>query len=279
MENENLKDKSLELPEKAYKILSRAQKGEDITVRDDQYEFPSLLDSVKICRQKGFRFRLIDSGNLDRFQLEWLAGAGADVYTSDEVRKNLSEFDLVNRACKKGGAIFGYFFHGSFEPDEEQDSISFFDLLEMGRTGIYLYCTNRVREREIAQLNELAYACKKGGGWLVYYHNGTLEHSFEELGRNGAWIHITDLSIRESENAALVLDELKFLLSVGLNLVLHLENEMDFSLLRDVIRAGALVLFKSSLFDYKSPFRELEKEVKRKNLDFRAYYLYPTFLP
>jgi hypothetical protein len=45
------------------------------------------------------------------------------------------------------------------------------------------------------------------------------------------------------------------------------------------MKTGAFVLFKSSLYDYKSPFRVLERESRKRKIDFRAYYLYLTLLP
>lgn len=282
MNKEDEKENGLKSPDKGYELLSQAEKGQDITVRDDQYDFPWLLDSVRLCRQRGSHFRLVDSGKLDRVQLEWLAEAGADLYTSDEVRDNFLELELVNRASKKGGGIFAYFHHGPLndkESDEKSKAIFFSDLREMGRNGIYLHLTNREREREVFRLNELAYACQKGGRWLVYYHHGPIVPSLEELGGKGAWIHISDQSLHEPEDASLVLDKVKSLLSGGTKLVLHLEKGLDFSLLQYLIGTGVFVLFKSSLFDYKSPFRNLEKKASQRKLDFRAYYLYPTFLP
>lgn len=282
MENENLKNKKTVLPEKAYELLSRTREGADITVRDDQHDFPSLLDSVKQCRKQGFRFRLIDSGVLDSFSLEWLGKAGADVYTSDEVRVEALELELVNNACKKGTAILSYFYHGPLEPDEPEkgaDSLSFSELKNMARNGIYFYITNRERELSFQALNELAHACLRGRSWLVYYHFGLLEPSLEELGRNGAWIHITDQCFHEAENTDLVLDAVKSALSSGVKMVLHVEKGLDYALLRDIMSAGTYILFKSSLFDYKSPFRPLEREARKRKLDFRACFLYPNFLP
>jgi len=279
MADESIKDKNVELPKKAYELLSRAGKGTDITVRDDQHEFPWLLDSVKLCRKKGARFRLIDSGKLDRFQLEWLAGAGADLYTSDEARAEASELEYVNRTCQKGGAFVAYFHYGSLESEEESSSISFLDLKDMGRSGIYFYLSNREMKREISKLNELAHACRKGGSWLVYYLHGSLENSLEDLARNETWIHVTDQIFQEPEDPTLVLDKVRAAVSAGAKLILHVEKGLDLSLLRDVIKTQAFVLFKSSLFDYKSPFRALERKVRKRKLDFRAYYLYPAFLP
>lgn len=279
MADESIKDINVELPKKAYELLSWAGKGKDITVRDDQHEFPWLLDSVKLCRKKGARFRLIDSGKLDRFQLEWLAGAGADLYTSDEARAEASALEHVNRTCQKGGAFVAYFHYGLLESEEKPGSISFFDLKDMGRSGIYFYLSNREMKREISKLNELAHACRKGGGWLVYYLHGSLENSLEDLARNEAWIHVTDQIFQEPEDPTLVLDKVRAAVSAGAKLILHVEKGLDLSLLRDVIKTQAFVLFKSSLFDYKSPFRALERKTRKRKLDFRAYYLYPTFLP
>ncbi len=279
MADENIKDKNVELPKKAYELLSRADKGTDITVRDDQYEFPWILDSVKLCRKKGARFRLVDSGKLDRSQLEWLAGAGADLYTSDEARAEGTELEHVNNACQKGGAFIAYFHYGPLESEEEPSSVSFFDLKDMGRSGIYFYLSNREIKREISKLNELAHACRKGGSWLVYYLHGPLEDSLEELVRNETWIHVTDQIFQEAEDPALVLDKVRAAVSAGAKLILHVEKGLDISLLRDVIKTQAFVLFKSSLFDYKSAVRALERKARNRKPDFRAYYLYPTFLP
>jgi hypothetical protein len=279
MADESIKDKNAELPKRAYQLLSLAGKGKDITVRDDQHEFPWLLDSVKLCRKKGARFRLVDSGKLDRSQLEWLAGAGADLYSSDEARAEASALEHVNSACQKSGAFVAYFHYGPLESEEESSSVSFFDLKDMGSSGIYFYLSNREIKREISKLNELAHACRKGGSWLVYYLHGSLENSLEELARNETWIHVTDQIFQEPEDPALILDKVRAAVSAGAKLILHVEKGLDLSLLRDVIKTQAFVLFKSSLFDYKSPFRALARKARKRKLDFRAYYLYPTFLP
>lgn len=276
MEDERLKSIK-ESPEKTYELLSLADKGKDVTVRDDQYDFSCLLDSVKRCRRKGFRFRLIDSGRLDRFQLEWLAEAGADIYTSDEARFDFSELELVNRACRRGGAIVAYFHHGPFE-SEGGSAFSFPELVGIGRCGIYLHLTNRERQRDISRLNELAFGCRKGGSWLVYYHHGALEPPLAELGRNKAWIHISDQSLSETGDA-LIVDRVKEALSRGVRFVIHIEKGVAFFLLREVMAAGAFVLMKSALFDFKSPFRILAKEARKRGPDFRSCYLFPAFMP
>jgi hypothetical protein len=279
MNAENRKERNTEGKDQAFESLFSVRKGEDVTLRDDLYEFSVLLDAVKIAIRKGVRFRLIDTGQFDQFQIEWLAEAGADIYSSDEARTDLQELELVSRACKKGGAACAYFLHGSLGAEEETGAVSTLNPQNLGRAGIYVHVTNRQKQRDIAQLNELAFACRKGGSWLVYYHHGPLELSLEELAGSQAWIHASGRIFQEVEDPALILDKLKAAISAGLRCVLHVEKGLDISLLQDVINARAWILFKSSLFDRKSLMRTLEKRARRKKLDYRAYYLYPNILP
>lgn len=278
MEKEITNKTDAEAIEKGYEFLSLAAKEQDITVRDDQYGFYWLLDSAKLCQKKG-RFRLIDSGQLDRFQLKELAAAGADFYTSDKARQDAQELEFISKAYKKGRGLMAYFHYGALEKGEESDSLSFSDLMDMGRSGVYLYLSNREKERGFSKLNQLAYSCRKGRSWLVYYHHGSLEPSLMELGGNGSWIHVSDRSIQGTEEKELLLlGVIKSARSAGANLVFYVEKGLDVFLLKKIIRAGAVVLFKFPLIDYRSPFKSLEKEARKKKLDFRAYYLYPKFL-
>jgi len=277
MEKEITNKTNAEAIEKGYEFLSLAAKGQDITVRDDQYGFYWLLDSAKLCRKKG-RFRLIDSGQLDRFQLKELAAAGADLYTSDKARQDVQELEFISKAYKKGRGLIAYFHYGALEGAEESDFLSFSDLMDLGRSGVYLHLSNREKERGLSKLNQLAYSCRRGQSWLVYYHHGSLEPSLMELGGNGSWIHVSDRSIQGTEDNELLLDVIKSARSAGTNLVFYVEKGLDVFLLKKIIRAGAVVLFKSSLIDYRSPFKPLEKEARKKKLDFRAYYLYTIFI-
>jgi hypothetical protein len=279
MENERRKESNEAHEERTSETLASLTRGEDITLRDDLYDFSFLLDAVKAARRKGVRFRLIDTGKFDRFQLEWIAEAGADLYTSDEARADSLELELVNKACRKGRGICAYFHHGPLNAEEESESISYSGLQNLGREGIFIHLTSRHNERSHLQLNELAFACRRGGSWLVYYHFGSLEFSLEELARNGAWIHTSEQIFKQAEDKSLVLDNLKSAISAGLRFVLHVEKELDISLLNDMMNARAFILFRSSLFDHKSPFRALEKKAMQRKLDFRAYYLYPNILP
>jgi hypothetical protein len=86
--NQDIKDNiAADAPLKGFQLLASVTQDPILTVRDDLYDFSSLLDAVKLRRKQRLntRFRLVDSGALSLAQVEWLASEGADVYTSDEV--------------------------------------------------------------------------------------------------------------------------------------------------------------------------------------------------
>jgi hypothetical protein len=278
MDNKKQNEKMPVQPEKASELFSLLKKKQNITVRDDQYDFSTLLDAVRQFRDLRYRFRLIDTGRFDPFELEWITSHGADLYTSDESRPSVLEMELISAAARKGNAVVSFLINGKLEADEE-NVLSFADLLNVGRSGAFLHLTNRRQERDIQKICQLAYNCTRSGSWLVYYHHGPLEVSLLELGRNGAWIHITDQSLGGEEDRSMIRDIVLSAQSAGSNLILHWDNGNQFSLLDDIVKAGAVVLFKSPLFDYKSPLKDLEKGIRRKRLDFRAYYLHPSVLP
>ena len=264
---------------KVFELLSRATSGTDITIRDDQNDFPAFQDSARLCREKSGRFRLIDTGKFSVFELEWLAQAGADIYTSDEARPKKAEVELLARACSKGQAVVAYFYQGSIRRNKEGVSAAPSVLRGISQSGAYLHLSNRDGERDFSLLSELAYACRKGGAWLVYYHHGRPADGLKDLAGSGGWIHLSDQGFKYGEDAALLFDVAKQAAAAGAGLVLHVEEAASASALRDVLQAGAFVLFKIPGLDYKSPLWPLQQQARRKDLDFRAYYLYTTILP
>lgn len=256
-----------------------AEKGHEAILRDDQSEFASLFDRAKEAQKKGRRINLIDTGKLDSVKLEWLGEMGTNLYTSDEAKRSTQELMFINRVYKRSGGIVAYFHHGPIETEEKPEIVILSNLKVMGRSGIYLHLSNRERQRSLVELEELAYDCRKGEAWLVYYHLGPLEQRFEDLAGSGAWIHLSDLSLKQEKDVSFLLEVIRAARDAGTNLILHLEKGIPFSWVRDVLNAGAIVLFKTALSDYKSPFRTLEIKAKKQRLDFRTYYLYSTFLP
>jgi len=279
MNNERQEQKDISSKERTFELLSLVTKNQTLTVRDGQFDYCTILDAIRRFRDKKHRFRLIDTGRFSPFELEWLTAGGADLYTSDEIRTNAQELELINASSKRGKATVAYFYRGILGAEEQESSFPLADLMNVGRSGIYIHITNRESKQDVSIMTHLAHNCRRGGTWLVYYHHGPLETSLMDLGRNGAWIHISDLSLEGEESQSIVKDVILSARSAGGNLVLHWEKGIPYYLLVDIVMAGAFVLFKSALFDYRSPYKALENEVKGKRLDHRAYYLYPTVLP
>lgn len=264
---------------KEFELLSRARKGLEITVRDDQQEFAALLDAAKTCRRRGRRFRLIDTGKFSLFDLEWLAEAGADIYTSDEARSDKAELDLLSKACARRRGIVAFLQHGAVMENPEGGAPSLDFLLEIGRSGVDLHLTNREKTRDFGHLAGLAYACRQAGSYFVYYHHGRPTAGLEDVVRNGAWIHLSDRSFQAEEDAPLLADLLRQATAAGAGIVLYIEKGQDLSALRELFKKGACMLFKIPPSDYRSPLRALETAARKRAPGFRTYYLYTTFLP
>lgn len=263
-----------------FKLLSLVLDGEDVTVRDDQYDFLWLPEAIKRCRKRGFRFRLIDSGHFDFSQLGWLVQAGADLYTSEEVRPQNTELQFLSKTAQKGRAIVAYFLRSRTEEesDKEAQDSTLADAVNLAASGAYLYISSKKAKLNLSQLSQLARASHLAGSWLVYYHHGPLESDLDRLAASGAWIHLSNKSLQEEDEFPLLLSIIKSARYSGANLIFHLERGVDGNLVMDVVKEGAFVLFDSFLPDFKSPLYSIAKQVRRKKLDFRSYYLYPHFL-
>jgi hypothetical protein len=181
-------------------------------------------------------------------------------------------------AAKKGGAIAAYFHHAAFELEAKEKSVPFASLQEMGRSGLYLYASNSRFEREFPKLEELAYACAKGGSLFVYYHHGRLEPALESLCREGVWIHVSGRSLQKEEDAVFLCDCIRVAGTARANVVLHVESPINLNWLEDIFRAGAVVMMNLPPSDYRSPQRPFELWAKRQKLDFRAYYFFSEFM-
>ena len=279
MDKEALKEKQQKpqenTPNNNYELLSSVRKGHDLTVRDDQYDFPALLDGIRYCRRKGSRFRLVDSGVFERLQLEWLLKAGADFYSSDEVRKDHKELEALLRSCLKQKSLMAFFIEGAIKEKEGSESLKFADLVSLGMNGAYLYISNKENERDLSLLEKLADRCCSQGSRLVLYHHGALDPALGAVGGKGAWIHLSSRSIESEEDYPVLKDIVKSTRLSGANLIFHLEKKLDYLLLSEIIKAGVYVLFDRIQIDYRSPLKELEQAAARKKLDPHSYYLYP----
>ena len=278
--NREIRDQiTADTPHKAFALLASVKQDPVLTVRDDLYDFSLLLDAVKLRQKQRFpsRFRLVDSGALGLRELEWLASEGADVYTNDELGKTRQELGSIQYGCKKGGALLAYLFNGTLESDEET-SIGLSDLKDLGGSGIYIYISDKDHKRNLSEMILLADLCHRGQARLVYYHHQDLDPDLFELGRAGAWIHISDKGAKEPEAVSLLADVVQAARTAGTNVCLHVEAGTETLFLEDLQKAGAHLVFKSALIDYRSPLKPLEEKARGQKLDPSAYYLYPIFL-
>ena len=272
-------DKHPAAEERIYDLLSRAEQGLEITMRDDQNEFTVFLDAARTARRSGGRLRLIDTGSFSVYELEWLAEAGADLYTSDEARPNRSELGLLSKACARGDALIAYLHHADLSGGPGESPTSSVFLAEAGRDGVDIHLSNRERPRDLALLTEVAQSCRGAGSRLVYYHHGSLDSSLGDLIRCGGWVHLSDLTSAIADEGALLLDFSAEAAASGCGLVIHLDKGLAAETVRDLLKAGAFVNFKTPPADRRSPLRALERQARKRAPDRRAYYLYLDFLP
>jgi hypothetical protein len=278
--NQEIKNSiAADTPAKAFGLLSSVVQDSILTIRDDLYEFALLLDAVKLRRKQrpNSRFRLVDSGALSLTQVEWLAAEGEDIYTNEEVGKKKQELEQIQFACKKAHTRLAYLHNGALESDEES-SLDLSGLKSLAANGGYIYLSNKDQKRNLSELILLADLCQQGKSRLVYYHHKDLDPALFELGRAGAWIHLSDHSINAPDDVAVLTDVIHAARNSGSNICLHVERGTEFLLLEDLQREGAFLIFKTALIDYRSSLRPLAEKARKQKLNTSAYYLYPLFL-
>lgn len=276
MENEEVKNELEQ--EDLLSSVDKISGKMDLTFRDDQHDYNWLLDVLRIGKARGNRFRLVDSGVLEGHQIETLVGMGADLYTSDRARKDILELESILMTAKSGGTIVASLLQNEIVSEEEPGFIPLASLANLGRQGLFFHVSNRERDRKLADLSQIAVQCRKGSSRLIYYHHGPITPEFVGLAKEGIWIHLSNKSIQSEDDLFLFLDMTAAARLSGANCVLYVEKEMSLSSLREAVKSPAIVLFKTAPVDFKSPFKPLSDEAMKKHLDFRAFYLYSTFL-
>lgn len=276
MENEEVKNEPEQ--ENLQSSVDNISGKMDLTFRDDQHDYAWLLDVLRMRKPRGNRFRLVDSGVLEGHQIETMVGMGADLYTSDRARNDILELESILMTAKSGGTIVASLLQNEIVSEEEPGFIPLASLANLGRQGLFFHVSNRERDRKLADLSQIAVECRKGSSRLIYYHHGPMTPEFVGLAKEGIWIHVSNKSIQSEDDLFLFLDMTSAARLSGANCVLYVEKEMSLSSLREVVKSPAIVLFKTPPVDFKSPFKPLADEAMKKHLDFRAFYLYSTFL-
>ena len=240
-----------------------------LTLRDDGLDFPGFADAAASCRSRRARLRLIDQGRFSPSELEWLAEAGADIYTSDKAGRTVAELVLIRKAGARGSARTAFFQHGPL------DDMILSGLREIGRAGVDIHLSSSAGPRDLGLLADLAWDCVDAGSTFVYQHHGLLVAERAALSIRGAWIHVSSRSLASAADAELLGVCARAARARGGSVVLHIETRPNPLVLSDLVASGAFLLFKTEISDYRSPLRPFEDAAARRRLPDRAYYLFP----
>jgi hypothetical protein len=243
-----------------------------LTLRDDRLDFAGFGDAAASCRRRRARFRLIDQGRFSTSELEWLGEAGADIHTSDQVRRAVSDLVLVRRAAERGGGFTAFFQHGPIDEAGREA------LGELGLSGLDLHTSNAGAPRDLEVLTGLAWNCRDGGSSFVYQHHGPLAAGLEPLAGQGAWLHLTNDSLGSDTDVAFVGQCARAARARGAEVILHIETSIDPAWLPDLAAAGTRLFFKTPRSDYRSPLRPFEVAAAGLHLPPRSYYLFPDYV-
>lgn len=254
--------------DRGFRLLDQARLRQGVTVRDDQHEFSWLLDAAQTARRKGKRFRLVDSGKLDVFSLEWLGRAGADLYTADDVRADVAALARIQKAGRPTGAWTVFFQYGEIGDEGSAGSLTLEMIKELVRSGIDLHISNKDRPRDPALLVDIKAGQRAGRAEMVYYHHGRLFKELENLVEAGLWVHVSEADLDLSADQALLEDISRAGRRRGGGLVVHVEKGLPRTSLEDIRWAGAYLIMN---IPSGSGF-------SGRPLSPRAFYLDTTFL-
>ena len=177
---------------RTYELMDRVRTRQDLVIRDDQFDHEALLDAARYAGRRRFRLSLLDTGRFDLVRLESLAEAGCRVLTSDEARPRADEWEVLLEACRRGGTRPAAFWGGPLPAADAAEGFTRMALTDLLGAGLDLHVSDRVHAREPEDLAGLAAAAKKGRGYFVVYHAGTLPAELAAPAERRAWVHFSD---------------------------------------------------------------------------------------
>jgi hypothetical protein len=263
---------------RTYELMDRVRMRQDLVIRDDQFDFPALLEAARYADRRRIRMSLLDTGRFSLGEVESLAKAGARILASDEARPRADEWEILQEACRSAGTHLSVFWNGPLPAAEAVTGAAFQSLLALLRMGMDLHISNRTHVRDAAILARLAAASKKGKGFLVIYHTGPLVAELGGPAAGRAWVHFSDSSIGDEPAAAAAVEIARAASGAGSRAAVHVERGLPLELLEALWAAGAALLF-SMPSDDRSLLRPIEDRAARRKLPPRAYYLSTAFMP
>jgi hypothetical protein len=263
---------------RTYELMDRVRMRQDLVIRDDQFDFPALLEAARYADRRRIRMSLLDTGRFGLGEVESLAKAGARILASDEARPRADDWEILQEACRSAGTHLSVFWNGPLPAAEAVTGAAFQSLLALLRMGMDLHISDRTHVRDAAILARLAAAAKKGKGFLVIYHTGPLVAELAGPAAGRAWVHFSDSSIADEPAAAAAVEIARAASGAGSRAAVHVERGLPLELLEALWAAGAALLF-TMPSDDRSLLRPIEDRAARRKLPPRAYYLSTAFMP
>jgi len=264
---------------RTYELLDRVRTRRDLDIRDDQFDFPVLLEAARYAGRRRIPLSLLDTGRFGLEELESLAKAGARILTSDEARPRADEWEILLRACREGGTHLSALWNGPLPEAGGTGTIGPQALDDLLGQGLDLHISDRTRPRDAGRLSGLAAAARRGRGYFVVYHAGPLDEKLAGPAANRAWVHFADEAIPDEGAGVLAVEIARTASKAGSRAVVHIERGLGLDLLKGLWEAGAALLFRTPPSDDQSLLRPIERQAARRRIPARAYRLSTACLP
>ncbi len=262
-----------------YDLLDRLRSAGDVVLRDDQTDAPSLVDAARSAKHPE-RLKLVDTGRFAASDIEDLGRAGARLYTSDEAGRSGRDLFYIQQAFRAGGSRVFYLQTGPFPAEPGNDTPPGPGALaSLAGDGLDVHVTDREIRRDSAEMAAIAAEAVRGGSFCVFYHHGGFEPSLVSIAAAGAWIHMSDRTMKAPVFSEGLPDLLAAAHDAGTGIVIHVEKGLPVDEAGRLLDRGAWLLFKTPPNDFRSRFRQIERRARRRALPERASYLQTAFMP
>ncbi len=264
---------------KTYELLDRVRTRQDLTIRDDQFEFAVFLDAAAHARRRRVPMTLLDTGRFPAGELESLARNGVRICTSDGARPRPEELDLLVRACRAARSSLALLFEAELPAGDGAAPISARALEDLLSSGMDLHVSNRALERDPVVLEALAVKSRRGRALLVYYHHGALGRELVGPASGGAWVHLSDRGVADDEAAAVACAVARAAAAAGSRAVVTVERPARADALECLWAAGAALRFLTPPSEAGSALGAIERKAGRRKIPPRAVYLSDILWP
>ncbi len=264
---------------KTYELLDRVRTRQDLTIRDDQFEFAVFLDAAAYARRKRIPMTVLDTGRFAAAELESLARRSVRICTSDEARPRPEELEILVRACRASRSSLAFLLEAEIPAGDESTPFSGRVLEDLMASGMDLHVSNRTLGRDPGALEALAATGRKGRALLVYYHHGPVGPELIGPASRGAWIHFSDRGIEDGDSAGAACAVARAAAAAGSRAVVTVERPATTGILESLWAAGAALRFLTPPGEAGSTLAAMERKAGRRKIPPRAVYLSDILFP